>query len=123
MIISLIFAADNKIYTIKKFTWESGQAFHKDGAHAKNTIFKWKNRQTNSEEEITVYNYFKRVYNMDLQFWYLPLIVTDKAGMFPMELCHLIPNQRYNYKLSPDQVNSFIPCPFECPLTDIRLLP
>jgi eukaryotic translation initiation factor 2C len=25
--------------------------------------------------------------------------------MFPMELCHLIPNQRYNFKLSPDQVS------------------
>lgn len=95
---------DNKIYTIKKFTWEAGQPYQNEGAHAKNTIFKFKNRQTNAEEEITVYNYFKRTYNIDLQFWYLPLIVTERAGMFPMELCHLIPNQRYNYKLSPDQV-------------------
>jgi eukaryotic translation initiation factor 2C len=102
---SLTCAADNKTYTIKKFTWESGSAYHNEGAHAKNTIFKLKNRQTNSEEEITVYNYFKRTYNIDLQFWYLPLIVTDKAGMLPMELCHLIPNQRYNFKLSPDQVS------------------
>jgi len=98
-------AADNKTYTIKKFTWESGSAYHNEGAHAKNTLFKLRNRQTNSEEEITVYNYFKRTYNIDLQFWYLPLIVTERAGMFPMELCHLIPNQRYNFKLSPDQVS------------------
>lgn len=96
--------ADNKIYTIKKFTWEGSQPYHNEGAHAKNTVFKFKNRQTNTEEEITVYNYFKRTYNIDLQFWYLPLIITERAGMFPMELCHLIPNQRYNYKLSPDQV-------------------
>ncbi len=96
--------ADNKIYTIKKFTWEGSQPYHNEGAHAKNTVFKLKNRQTNAEEEITVYNYFKRTYNIDLQFWYLPLIITERAGMFPMELCHLIPNQRYNYKLSPDQV-------------------
>ncbi|KAH8777302.1 eukaryotic translation initiation factor-like protein 2C 2 [Hyaloscypha finlandica] len=101
-------ADDNKTYTIKKFTWESGSAYHNEGAHAKNTLFKLRNRQTNSEEEITVYNYFKRTYNIDLQFWYLPLIVTERAGMFPMELCHLIPNQRYNFKLSPDQTSAMI---------------
>ncbi|KAE9369735.1 Piwi-domain-containing protein [Stipitochalara longipes BDJ] len=98
-------ADDNKIYTIKSFHWSGAT---EDGAHAKNTVFKWKNRQTNSEEEITVYNYFKRIYNIDLQYWYLPLIVTDRAGMFPMELCHLIPNQRYNFKMSPEQTASMI---------------
>jgi eukaryotic translation initiation factor 2C len=102
----LTISAEMKTYTIKKFTWDSGSQYANEGAHAKNTVFKFRNRKTNTEEEITVYNYFKRTYNIDLQHWYLPLIVTDKAGMFPMELCHLIPNQRYNFKLSPDQVSS-----------------
>jgi len=101
--ILLTFAADNKVYTIKNFTWQAVE----DGGHAKNTFFKFRNRQANTEEEISVFNYFKRTYNIDLQYWYLPLIVTDRAGMFPMELCHLLPNQRYNFKMSPDQVSHF----------------
>jgi eukaryotic translation initiation factor 2C len=104
-------ATDNKIYTIKKFSWENGPQYAAEGAHAKNTVFKLRNHQNNTEEEITVYNYFKRTYNIDLQYWYLPLVVTDKAGMFPMELCHLIPNQRYNFKLSPDQVSKSLQAP------------
>ncbi|KAG4436130.1 hypothetical protein IFR05_008373, partial [Cadophora sp. M221] len=99
---------DKKEYAIKKFTFEKGEAFSKTGAHAKNTYFKLRNRVTGAENEVTVFEYFKRTYNIELQFWYLPLIVTDRAGMFPMELCTLSPNQRYNFKLSPDQTSNMI---------------
>lgn len=94
---------DNKVYTIKKFTWSPVQG----GAHSKNTIFKYKNRAANTEEDISVYDYFKKVYNITLQFWDLPLIEMQR-GYMPMELATLVPNQRYNFKLSPDQTAAMI---------------
>ena len=95
---------DDKIYSIKKFIFEKGPQFAREGVHAKNYTFQLRNRQTNKEEEITVFDYFRRTYNMNLEHWYLPLILTERDGTFPMEVCTLIPNQKYQYKLSPDQV-------------------
>ncbi|PVH73736.1 Piwi-domain-containing protein [Cadophora sp. DSE1049] len=99
---------DKKEYAIKKFTFEKGEAFSKTGAHAKNTHFKFRDRSTGNEQEVTVFDYFKRTYNIELQYWWLPLIITERAGMFPMELCTLSPNQRYNFKLSPEQTSNMI---------------
>ncbi|PBP20017.1 eukaryotic translation initiation factor-like protein 2C 2 [Diplocarpon rosae] len=100
---------DKKIYTIKKFSFEKADSYSKTGANAKTTSFKYKDPKNNFKEvDLTVYDFFKKVYNIDLQYWYLPLVVTEKAGMFPMELCTLVPNQRYNYKLSPEQTASMI---------------
>ncbi len=60
------------------------------------------------EIDVTIFEYFKKTYNIELQHWWFPLIVTEKAGMFPMELCTLVPNQRYNFKLTPDQTAAMI---------------
>ncbi|KUJ10732.1 eukaryotic translation initiation factor-like protein 2C 2 [Mollisia scopiformis] len=95
---------DLKQYSIKRFTFLPRQ----DGGHSKNTYFKLKNRQTGSEEEISVFDYFRKTYNITINMWDIPLIETDKAGLFPMELCTLVPNQRYNFKLSPDQTAAMI---------------
>ncbi|EKD12356.1 piwi domain-containing protein [Drepanopeziza brunnea f. sp. 'multigermtubi' MB_m1] len=100
---------DHKQYTIKRFTFEKGDAYAKTGAHARNTRFKYKDPKNNyALVDITVDEFFKRVYNIDLQYWWLPLVETAKAGLFPMELCTLVPNQRYNYKLSPEQTAAMI---------------
>ncbi|CZS95190.1 related to argonaute like post-transcriptional gene silencing protein QDE-2 [Rhynchosporium agropyri] len=99
---------DKKEYSIKKFTFEKGDKYSNTGANAKNTFFKYKDRANNIEKDISVFDYFKKIYNYELQFWYLPLIVTDRSGMFPMELCTICPNQRYNFKLSPDQTANMI---------------
>lgn len=98
---------DKKQYSIKRFTFLSQQG----GANAKNTMFNLKHRQPNgsyTEEQISVFDYFRRTYNITIAMWDLPLIETEKAGMFPMELCTLVPNQRYNFKLSPDQTAAMI---------------
>jgi len=85
---------------IKSFTFNSKDPkFFKEGMHAKNYSFKSKDGK-----EQTIYDYFLRKYNVDLQFWFLPLIETEKAGYFPMEVCVLSPNQKYQFKLDPTQV-------------------
>jgi len=38
----------------------------------------------------------------------LPLIETSRDGMFPMECAVLLPNQKYQYKLSADQTSNMI---------------
>ncbi len=97
--------ADDKLYYIKGFTWSKDKPeWLRDGQNAKNTTFALRNRATGTTEEISVYDYFQRTYNIRLQYWMLPLIITSKGGMFPMETCTIVPNQRYNFKLGPDQV-------------------
>jgi hypothetical protein len=78
--------------------------------HAKNYYFDWKQRNGNNVTvtNISVYDYFLQKYNVRLEFWNLPLIETTRDGFFPMEVCILNPNQRYQYKLSPDQTASMI---------------
>ena len=93
-----------KLYTISGFTHQNIQ----EGAHAKNTTFNWKGRNGKPDEEISVFNYYKRNYNIDLVYWYLPLIETSRDGKFPMELCELQNNQKYQYKLGPEQTAAMI---------------
>jgi eukaryotic translation initiation factor 2C len=78
--------------------------------HAKNYKFDWKQRNGNDVTvvNISIYDYFVQKYNIRLEFWYLPLIETTREGFFPMELCVLNANQRYQFKLSPDQTASMI---------------
>lgn len=78
--------------------------------HAKNTTFMLKEKSGNNvtTREITIYDYFVYKYNIRLEFWFLPLIETTRDGLFPMELCTINANQRFQYKLSPDQTASMI---------------
>lgn len=70
-------------------------------------MFKFRDRNTNTERDVSVFDYFKETYNITLQFWDLPLIEMQK-GYMPMELATLCPNQRYTFKLSPEQTASMI---------------
>ena len=95
---------------IKRFTFDGNAKYAREGVHAKNHFFDWKQRNGNNvtTTKISVYDYFVKKYNVRLEFWYLPLIETTREGFFPMELCIINPNQRYQYKLSPDQTTSMI---------------
>ena len=104
----LLTSPDSVQYTIKGFVFDRDPKYSKEGVHAKNFSFKLRDRQTNTEQLITVYDYFKRTYNITLEHWYLPLIETARGGHFPMEVCTLVPNQKYAYKLSPEQTSSMI---------------
>lgn len=94
--------------TIKKFVFVDTPPYNRDGVNAKNWKFPLRDREKGTEEMITVYDYFLRKYNIRLEFWYLPLIEDTRGAFLPMELCVIQPNQKYMYKLSPDQTASMI---------------
>ncbi|SPO05231.1 related to argonaute like post-transcriptional gene silencing protein QDE-2 [Cephalotrichum gorgonifer] len=57
----------------------------------------------------TVYDYFEKKYNIRLRYPQFPLIETTKKGTYiPMELCFVEHNQRYPFKLSPNQTKEMI---------------
>lgn len=78
------------------------------GMNAKNFKFSLRDRTNNTSREVSIYDYFHERYNIRLEHWYLPLIETTREGFFPMELCILNANQRYQYKLAPEQTASMI---------------
>lgn len=95
---------------IKKFTYDKDMKFAKEGVNAKNYFFDQVNYDLpeghpQRKKSISIYDYFRQKYNVTLQYWNLPLVETTRAGCFPMEMCELLPNQKYMYKLSPDQVS------------------
>lgn len=55
---------------------------------------------------ITIHEYFRKKYGLDLMAPSLPIVQTTKKGvMFPPEVCHLVPGQRYMHKLDESQVS------------------
>jgi eukaryotic translation initiation factor 2C len=63
-----------------------------------------KNNPSAAPRTISVYDYFVKTYNIRLEYWFLPLVKTDKDGTFPMEVCTLLPNQVYRFKTDSFQV-------------------
>lgn len=68
-------------------------------ANAHNVHFDIKGRK------MSVCDYFAERYNIRLRYPQFPVIETTKKGSYyPMEVCMVDHNQRYPFKLSPDQV-------------------
>ena len=99
-----------KVHTIKSFTFN--EKYGKDGCNAKTLKFDLKNHATGKVEAISVYDYFKRKHGVSLTYYDCPLIETERDGYFPMEACTLVPYQKYQFKLSPDQVRIPLPATF-----------
>lgn len=59
-------------------------------------------------EEVTVAEYFFKAYNVRLRFPGLPCVIVQKDNKLPMEVCGLVPGQRYSHKLGPLQVAEMI---------------
>jgi eukaryotic translation initiation factor 2C len=110
-------ATESKIYTIKDFCFDPKWGPY--GGNAKNVTFLVRDKRNPSAEprETSVYEYFKKQYNIDLQYWFLPLVKTEKDGTFPMEVCHLIENQQYKYKTDPEQASRACLLPLNLRLT------
>jgi hypothetical protein len=101
---------------MKKFSFDP--AHSKQGSNAKTFTFNLKVRDTGMEEIISVDAYFKRKYNVDLTHWQLPLIQTEPDGVFrvfPTGVCEIVPYQKYQFKLSPEQVRFSHPTPYTPP--------
>lgn len=58
---------------------------------------------------MSICEYFKKAYDLTLQWPTLPVVETMKRNVaFPMECCHVEPAQRYPYKLDPIQTANMI---------------
>ncbi|KAI9685409.1 MAG: hypothetical protein M1822_004540 [Bathelium mastoideum] len=68
-----------------------------------------KDPQTGQEQKISLFDYFKKAYNLPLAFRKAPIIQTTKPNVvLPMELCRFLPNQRYLFKLNDQQTSNMI---------------
>ncbi|KAH6653826.1 Piwi domain-containing protein [Truncatella angustata] len=95
-----------RIYTVKRIIFE--QKYGAQGADSFAVTFMRKDRETGKEEgPIRIYDHWIQKYGR-LGYPDLPLIETEKNGVFPMEVCKLIDFQRYAYKLDPDQTSTMI---------------
>ncbi|KAF9873507.1 eukaryotic translation initiation factor 2c [Colletotrichum karsti] len=90
----------DKIYLIKSIAF--GSEYGDKGATAENVRF------LNNGEEMNVVEYFMKTYTYKVQFPNWPLVETQRAGFFPMEVCMIKPMQRYPFKLDPDQTAAMI---------------
>ncbi|KAL1899214.1 Protein argonaute [Sporothrix stenoceras] len=93
---------DTKTYTIGRFAWHQKYMF--EGATSKNYTFTL--RKTG--ETRTVYDHYLKQYDVPLQFPNFPVIETTRDGAFPIEVCHILPWQRYNFKLNGPQTSDMI---------------
>ncbi|KAL8776952.1 MAG: hypothetical protein Q9213_008068 [Squamulea squamosa] len=58
---------------------------------------------------INLFDYYQQKYNVYLQWPDLPVVqTTKKRVVFPMELCNMMPGQRYPYKLNEQQTSKMI---------------
>ena len=85
--------------------------FEFDTATADDHKIEWKDLQTKkgTGQMVTITEYFRRKYNLRLQYPNLPLVnMTKKNVKYPMEFLHIVQNQRYSTKLSDTQTASMI---------------
>ena len=78
-----------------------------DARGAQGLIFQETDRVTGKNQETSVYDYFKRKYNIALRYPDLPLFLT-KDGAFPMELCFSSDGERYKEPLQGPETADFI---------------
>ncbi|KAH7273919.1 hypothetical protein MRS44_000638 [Fusarium solani] len=90
----------DKVYTIMDFSFNEKYGEH--GCTAKTHTFECDGK------EVSVLDYYRKKYNVNLRLANLPLIDAGKGGMIPVELAIVEPMQRYPFKLNPDQTAAMI---------------
>lgn len=74
--------------------------------NAREYTFEVRNREKGTSEVMSVYDYFRKRYNITLLNPTLPLIQTTKKGVvLPMEVTMICENQKYPFKLDEFQVS------------------
>lgn len=89
----------DKAWNIKDFSVQNAQQYMLDMKDA--------GKPTGQKQSVA--QYFKTKYNVSLQYPNLPLVeMTKKGVVYPMELLHVIENQRYAFKLDETQTANTI---------------
>jgi len=71
-----------------------------------------------TNEQIDVATYFYKQYNRRLNFPFMPCVEVQKGNFLPMEVCEILPGQRYPRKLNEKQTADMIK--FTCQRPDVR---
>ncbi|ROT35771.1 argonaute [Sodiomyces alkalinus F11] len=85
-------------------TFEFAEKYREEGATARNVMIP--NRDGNGT--ISILEYFKKQYGYNIKCPDFPLILTSKAGLFPIDVCNVSPMQRFPFKLGPDETRKMI---------------
>ena len=93
-------AAVDKVFTFQDlmFSSENGP----EGATARNIKFPYEGK------DVSVFDYYRIKYGVNLRLANLPLIDAGKGGAIPMELAFIEPMQRYMFKLNGRQTDAMI---------------
>ena len=77
---------------------------------ARTYTFDLRDRKTNTViPNTSVFDYYKKRYNVHLEWPDMPVVETTKKGVvYPLELCFMAPGQRYPYKLDEKQTAAMI---------------
>ncbi|ETS85814.1 hypothetical protein PFICI_03839 [Pestalotiopsis fici W106-1] len=95
-----------RVYKVARIIFD--EKYGKNGADSFAVTFVKKDKKTGKEEKpISIYDHWLNKYGR-LGYPDLPMVETSRNGIFPMEVCKLVPFQRYAYKLDPDQTAQMI---------------
>lgn len=92
--------SDDKLFTIMDFVFDEKLGI--DGATSRTWTFDF------DGGKISVQDYYRKKYSVNLRYPNLPLIDAGKGGKIPLELAWVEPMQRYPFKLNPDQTAAMI---------------
>ena len=77
--------------------------------NAKEYKMDFKDGKTGKSTNMSIFDYFRRKYNVTLIHHNLPLVqMTKKGVLYPVEVLYLVTNQKYNYRLDELQTASMI---------------
>jgi eukaryotic translation initiation factor 2C len=88
-------------YKIKRFAFDA--ELGAEGDCAKTHTFE-KTMPDGTKKKYSIQQYYAEQYNARLQYPHWPLIETNKAGLFPIEVCEVARFSQYGSKLDPEQV-------------------
>ncbi|KAK6852831.1 Piwi-domain-containing protein [Apiospora arundinis] len=98
-------AQSRKTHIIERFHFDETKD---GGANAMNVTFVKKDKDGKKTGEVTVLQHFKDFHGYEINRKMCPLVETKRHDYFPLEVCQILPLQRYRYKLVFEQTNTMI---------------
>ena len=78
------------------------------GQNAKEATFEQTNHTTGEVRTISVNDYFGQQYRFRLRAPELPIVKTQRGQLYPMEICKVVPGERYPFKIDELQTSNMI---------------